>query len=67
MSKSSKVASVIDEVIAEAQLARSRSVAEAGAVKTASALPTNGIARDLKNLSQELRGYADALTYEDLQ
>ena len=67
MSKAIKVASVIDQVVAEARQARRRQAAEASAVKTASALPVSDIARGLKDLSRDLRAHTVTLAYEDFE
>lgn len=67
MSNVVKVASVIDQVVAEAQRVKQLATAERLAVKTAATAPVSGLARGLKDLSQSLRAHADVLTYEDLR
>lgn len=60
------IGSVVDDVLAEANAARSRREAETMAVKIAEAQPRTQLGRGLRSLADALRASTDDITYTDL-
>ena len=58
---------VVDDVLAEANTARTRRQAEVTAIKVAEAQPRTPIARGLRSLAHTLRTTPDDITYADLR
>lgn len=66
MKGTQKLASVLDEVLVEANTAAQRRADEAKAVKVAAAAPRTELAIGLRSLAAQLRSSSDDITYGDL-
>jgi len=61
-----KLASVINTVLADAKAAATRRVTEVAAIKTAAAAPRTELAIGLRALAEQIRSTDDDITYGDL-
>lgn len=66
MKATTKLASVLDDILVEANAATKQRASEAEAIKVAEAAPRTELGIGLRALAQQVRTSSDDLTYGDL-